>query len=117
MIFRAVAQLFLEPADPINFGAALPAERAVLMQEGIGDKVIPNFTTENLAGAMKLQVPTAAITGTRALQVLSHEDPAQYLTAAEVKTFKAHDVFDGLPSVRAQALKFLETKGREFQLP
>ncbi|MBS1148417.1 MAG: Extracellular lipase, Pla/cef family [Myxococcaceae bacterium] len=117
MIFRAVAQPFLEPADPINFASSLPAERAVLVQEGVGDLTIPNFTTENLAAAMKLQVPTAAITGTAPLQVLSREDPAQYLPPDQAKIFNGHNVFGNFAPVRSQAMKFLETKGREYQVP
>jgi hypothetical protein len=117
MIFRAVAQAFLEPADPINFAAALPAERAVLVQEGVGDIVIPNFTTENLASAMKLTVPTANIVGTAPLQVLCREDPAKYLPPAEAMIFNGHNVFGSFAPVRSQAMKFLETKGREYQVP
>ncbi len=117
LIFRAVAQAFLEPADPINFAAALPAGRAVLVQEGIGDLTIPNFTTENLAAAMKLTVPTTNLTGTAPLQVLSHQDPAKYLPPDEAKIFNGHDVFGSFAPVRSQALRFLESKGREYQVP
>ncbi len=117
MIFRAVAQAFLEPADPVNIGSSLPADRAVLIQEGIGDLVIPNFTTENLAAAMRLSVPTANVTGTAPLQVLSHADPAKYLPPAEAKVFNGHNVFGSFAPVRSQALRFLQTKGREYQVP
>lgn len=117
MIFRAVAQPFLEPADPVNLAKALPKERAVLVQEGIGDIVIPNFTTENLAAAMKLSVPTAAMTSATPLQVLSHEDPAKYLPPAEAKVFNGHNVFGSFAPVRSQAMKFLSSKGLEYQLP
>jgi hypothetical protein len=117
MIFRAVAQPFLEPADPVNIAKALPKERAVLVQEGIGDIVIPNFTTENLAAAMKLSVPTAAMTSATPLQVLSHEDPAKYLPPAEAKVFNGHNVFGSFAPVRSQAMKFLSSKGLEYQVP
>ncbi len=117
MIFRATSQAFLDAADPVNFAASLPAERAVLMQEGLGDLVIPNFTTENLAAAMKLKVPTANVSGTAALQVLSHADPARYLPPAEAKVYNGHNVFGSFAPVRAQAMKFLESRGREYQGP
>ena len=117
MIFRATAQAFLEPADPINIASSLPAERAVLMQEGIGDLVIPNFTTENLAAAMRLSVPAANVIGTVPLQVLSHEDPAKYLPPAEAKVFNGHNVFGSFAPVRSQAMRFLQTKGVEYQVP
>ncbi len=117
MIFRATAQLFLESADPVNLAAALPKTRAVLVQQGLGDRTIPNLTTENLAAAMKLAVPDAGLAGTEPLQVKSVTDLSKFLTPTQLETKKAHDMFEHLAPVRAQALKFLETKGREFQLP
>ncbi len=117
MIFRATAQLFLEPADPVNLAAALPKTRAVLVQEGLGDRTIPNLTTENLAAAMKLDVPDAGIVGTAPLQVKSVTDLSKFLSPEQLQTQKAHDMFEHLAPVRAQAVKFLETKGAQFQLP
>ncbi len=117
MIFRAVAQPFFESADPVNIASALPMERAVLVQEGVGDRTIPNFTTENLAGAMGLSAPTAAITGTAPLHVFSRADPAKYLSPEQAKTFNGHEVFGSFAPVRSQAMTFLSSKGRAYQVP
>ena len=117
MIFRAVAQPFLEDADPVNLARALPADRAVLVQESLGDITIPNFTTENLSGSMKLTVPTMNLTGTAPLQVISHEDPAKCLSPVDLVGFNPHGLFGVCASVRDQAVKFLETRGREYQVP
>jgi hypothetical protein len=115
-IFRAVAQPFLEDADPVNLARALPAGRAVLVQEALGDITIPNFTTENLKGSMKLDAPMANITGTTPLQVISHEDPAK-CAVASMPGYNPHGMFGDCAFVRTQAMKFLETKGTEYQVP
>ncbi len=117
MIFRAVAQPFLEDADPVNLAGALPASRAVLVQEALGDITIPNFTAENLAGAMRLTVPTTNLTGTTPLQVISHEDPTRCLTATQLVGYNPHGMFGDCGFVRDQAMKFLATQGKEYTVP
>jgi dienelactone hydrolase len=46
--FAATARWILDPADPANFGSKLATKR-FMIQEVIGDTVVPNVTTERLA--------------------------------------------------------------------
>lgn len=71
--FSAIARWVLDPADPANFTRQLATKR-FLLQEVIGDQVVPNLATENQAaltgltpmaascGAPPQPAPSAAIT-------------------------------------------------------
>jgi hypothetical protein len=113
--FRAVAQLVIDPGDPVNVGQLLPEGRAVLAQEGVGDETIPNFTTENLAGAMQLEAVTTPRTGD-ALQLLFRADPKAYLSATKAANYNGHGLMweNEAAPLRAQATRFLVTGGKEF---
>lgn len=113
--FRAVAQLVIDPGDPVNVGQLLPPGRAVLAQEGVGDVTIPNFTTENLAAAMRLEVATGPRAG-EGLQLLFRADPKAYLSAAKAKDYNGHGLMweADASSLRAQATGFLLSGGRSF---
>jgi hypothetical protein len=113
--FRAVAQLVIDPGDPVNVGQLLPPGRAVLAQEGLGDVTIPNFTTEDLSGSMRLEVASAPRTGS-GLQLLFRADPASYLSATRAKDYNGHGLMweVGAETLRAQATRFLVTGGTEF---
>ena len=53
--FLIAAQTTVDSADPINYGAITTATNAVMLQEVIGDTVIPNFVaTAPLAGTEPL---------------------------------------------------------------
>lgn len=113
--FRAVAQLVIDPGDPVNVGQMLPPGRAVLAQEGLGDITIPNFTTEDLSGSMRLEVATAPRVGT-GLQLLFRADPATYLSATKAKDYNGHGLMWEVDAeeLRAQATRFLISGGTEF---
>jgi hypothetical protein len=115
-IFRAGAQPLFEVADPINAAHLLPVDRAVLVQEGLGDQTIPNQTTEDLAAALNLPASLGAM-GTTPLRVLTRVDPAKYLTPAKLATYNAHGVVYDFPEARLQVTHFLATDGRELTPP
>lgn len=57
--FAATARWILDPADPANFASKLATKR-FMIQEVIGDTVVPNVTTERLA-ALAGVAPKAAM--------------------------------------------------------
>jgi len=113
--FRAVAQVVIDPGDPVNVGRMLGAEKALLAQEGVGDITIPNFTTEELSVSMGLEAATAQKRG-EALKVLFRADPKAYLPAMQAQGYNGHGLMWEVPAatLRAQAVRFLVTGGREF---
>jgi hypothetical protein len=113
--FRAVAQLVIDPGDPVNVGQMLPLGRAVLAQEGLRDETIPNFTTEDLAGSMRLEPVTTARTGA-GLQLLFRADPKDYLSETKARTYNGHGLMWEVAAeeLRNQATRFLITGGTEF---
>jgi dienelactone hydrolase len=56
--FAVIARWVLDPGDPVNFAAKL-ATRTTLLQEVMGDKVVPNIATDQL-GALSGRMPVAA---------------------------------------------------------
>jgi dienelactone hydrolase len=56
--FAAIARWVLDPADPANFAAKL-ATRVTLLQEVMGDKVVPNIATDQL-GVLSARTPVPA---------------------------------------------------------
>ena len=115
-LFRAAAQPFFDPGDPINFAGALKPEVALLQQTGLGDTIIPLDTSVDLASALGLQ-PLSARSGTTPLQAFVKVDPARYLPAAQVSAYNGHNVMWDFAEPRAQVLRFLETDGRELLAP
>lgn len=116
-IFRALAQPFFDSGDPVNLGHVLPLDRAVLIQEGLGDLVIPNFTTEDLAAAYGVTQPAATVTGTAPIRAIYRVDPKKFLSASQANGYNGHGVYYDIKPVRDQMLKFLETRGRELLIP
>jgi hypothetical protein len=102
---RSLAQVVIDPGDPVNVGLALPEQTALLAQEGIGDQTIPNFTTEELADSMRL--------GPSGAHVLVRFDPKAYLSAQKANGYNAHGLMwePEAGSERAQAVKFLVSGG------
>lgn len=113
-MFRTIAQPFLEPTDPINLASALPKNRAVLMQLGKNDLTMPNETTERLAAAMQLTATTDSITGTTPLQVFTRHEGSTYLPGDKGQNYDGHNIMYDFAPVRAQVLRFLETRGTEL---
>lgn len=113
--FRAVAQVVIDPGDPVNVGRMLGPDKSLLAQEGVGDITIPNFTTEELSTSMRLTPVTEARTGA-AQQLLFRADPKRYLSASKAEGYNGHGLIweTEAGALRAQAALFLMTKGREF---
>jgi hypothetical protein len=95
----------------------MSADHALLVQEGVGDLTIPNFTTENLATAMQLPVPTSDVSATTPQHALYRVDPAKFLPADQLVDFNGHNVFGAIEPVRTQAVRFLETRGQDVLVP
>ncbi len=113
-LFRTAGQAFFEPGDAINMVHRIPAGRAVLMQEGKDDWLVPNQTTEDLAKAMGLDSPARPIVGTAPVRAIVRVDPAKYLPPERVGDYNGHNVMWDFTPVRDQVLRFLETDGREL---
>lgn len=113
-LFRSVGQAFFETGDPINMVQLVPPGRAVLVQEGRNDQLVPNATTEDLAKALGAAPAAGATQGTAPLRVLQRVDPAWYLPPAQAAGFDGHEVLYAFDPVRAQALRFLESDGQDL---
>lgn len=108
-LFRAVAQPMFDPGDPVNVAPAVKDDLAVLLQAGVGDKVIPLDTSSDLAGALRLTAPAAG-NKHAFMQVV----PQNFGEAAD---YNGHNVIWDIPVIREQALKFLETDGATLTTP
>jgi hypothetical protein len=106
-----LGQQALDPGDPLNFArrwhlAPYPgfAPRRVLMQEGIGDNLVANDSTEALAiaGGLSAQQPMSDPNG---LSGLWRFDPPG-----------GHGIFSRA-DVRAQAFFFIDTAATEIDTP
>ena len=106
-----LGQQALDPGDPLNFArrwhlAPYPgfAPRRVLMQEGIGDNLVANDSTEALAiaGGLAAQQPMSDPNGVSGLW--RFEPPG------------GHGIF-ARADVRAQAFRFLASDGTEIAAP
>jgi len=113
-LFRTVGQAFFETGDPINMVQLVPAGRAVLVQEGKNDQLVPNATTEDLAKALGAAPATGPLHGTAPLRVLQRVDAAWYLPADQAADYNGHNVMWSFEPVRTQALRFLETDGQDL---
>jgi hypothetical protein len=113
-LFRAMSQTFLEPGDNLNVAHRLNASTAVLVQEGINDLTIPNFTTEDLVAELGIPVPTATLVGAGPQRGLTRWSADLFLAPAQAANFNGHDVFSRFAPVRDQAVRFLKSRGREL---
>lgn len=113
-LFRTVGQLFMEQGDPVNVGQAFRSrgDAAVLIQEGLRDGTIPNFTTEDLARAMGVEPATASSSGAP-VRSLVRIDATAY---GKDESFDGHNVFWHIPAVRTQVLDFLASSGTTLTL-
>jgi dienelactone hydrolase len=107
----ALGQQALDPADPLNYARRWHSEpfagylpRRVLMQEGIGDQLVANDSTEALAaaGGLSADQPLSDAGGVSGLWRF---DPPG-----------GHGIF-GRADVRAQAIRFLASHGTEIITP
>ncbi len=115
-LFRAVAQPFFDPGDPINLASVLSRDVAVLQQTGLNDSLIPTHTSVDLASALGLE-EARELSGTDPIHAFVRIDSARYLPAAEAATYNGHNVMWDFPPIREQALEFLKTDGRVLLSP
>jgi len=119
--FINISQWLIDAGDPINVAPFvidperhLPGVSAkrILMHEGIGDTIVPNVTTENLALAMGL--PDVRATGGCVNEAgcngIWRFAPADY----GFPTLNGHLVTLALPQAMAQAQRYLESDGTEI---
>lgn len=109
-LLRAVAQLFLEQGDPVNLGPGFRdwPDRALLLQEGVRDHTIPNFTTENLATSMGVPQVGSGMTGGLPLRVFTRIDPTKF---GKPESYNGHNVFWDIEPSRTQVMDFLSSGG------
>ena len=106
-----LGQQALDPADGLNYARFWRAEplpgyapRRVLMQEGIGDALVSNLATEELAAAGEIP-PEVALS-----------DPAGVSALWRFDHPGGHGIISR-PDVRAQAIGFLASGGTEIRDP
>lgn len=107
----ALGQQALDPADPLNFAvrwrreppAGAPARR-VLIQEGVGDLLVSNESTEALAAAGELLAQTAQRDAGGVSGLWRFDPPG------------GHGIF-ARGDVRRQAVEFLASGGTELVAP
>lgn len=121
-VLLAMSQLGLDLGDPLNFAPHIQRERlsgappegpAVLVQQSIGDGVIPNYTTETLARYAALPLIEPALTAVPGLETASAPTggaPRSGLTQFRTNSvaFNAHLAFSSKP-VSDQALRFFDS--------
>ena len=81
-IFLRIAQLAVDPADPINWAAGAGDNRALHMIEVVGDSVVPNSAAENVItpGLLSGTEPLARIMGLTATDITPPLDTPAVLT-------------------------------------
>lgn len=106
-----LGQQALDPADPLDYARRWSIEpfagftpRRVLIQEGVGDQLVDNASTEALAAAGGL-VADQAMSDPGGVSGLWRFDPPG-----------GHGIF-GREDVRRQALRFLTSQGTEIESP
>jgi len=117
---QVVSQTLLDAGDPINFGHMRTTARPdyatrqprVLLQEGVGDRTMPNDQTEQLAAALGLLPLTAAARDGEGLSALWRVDPADFGVDPELNP---HDTFFHVAAVREQAAAYLQSDGTAVQ--
>jgi len=107
----ALGQQALDPADPLNFAPRWRTEpfpgfapRRVLMQEGIGDALVSNASTEALAVAGGLEADRAMEDADGVAGLWRFDPPG------------GHSIF-GRSDVRGQAFEFLRSRGTRIIAP
>lgn len=115
-LFRAMAQPFFDPGDPINLAPAVPDGVAVLQQAGLRDEVVPNDSSVDLSRALGLPAAVNA-SGPGPKRGFILVDPAAWLPASAAATYNGHNVIWDFEPIRRQALIFLESDGRELFVP
>lgn len=116
-LFRTLAQTFIDAGDPVTLAHAPGADQALLLQEGVGDRTMPNDTTMDLAGVLGAPVATQPESGTTPLRRTFEADPAKYLSPSQAAIEDPHNIFWDAAPVRAQALRFLSSRGMVLETP
>lgn len=116
-LFRTLAQVFIDPGDPITLAHAPAGEQAVLVQEGLGDRTMPNEASADLAGVLGAPLATGAEQGTTPLRRYFRADQARYLSAPQATLEDPHNIFWNAAEVRQQALRFLTSRGTVLEAP
>lgn len=116
-LFRTLAQTFIDPGDPVTLAHAPSADQALLLQEGVGDRTMPNDTTMDLAAVLGAPLATQPESGTAPLRRTFEADPAKYLSPTQAAVEDPHNIFWDAAPVREQALRFLSTRGRTLETP
>jgi hypothetical protein len=115
--FAWMGQTFLDPADPVNYGRLIGegrpdhvnVSRRVLLQGGLGDRLIPTGATEDLAASMGAPVLASPVSDPGGISGLWWVEPESHGLSPDDDP---HDII-GLAPVRRQAAIYLGSMGTE----
>lgn len=117
-----VLQALIDRTDPIAFSRHTLSERpahtsgtpTILIQQGLGDRMVGNPTTEDLARALGVDVLSAPAILDGSTSGVFSTDPVAFGVDPMVDP---HDTYFHVPGVRAQAAAFLRSGGTELPAP
>jgi hypothetical protein len=113
-LLTALAQPLLEGADPIAY-ARSSSRPHVLLQMDVGDLLVPNQSTLDLAGAAGVPLRNSDVAVDdehNGLDAVVALDPAHYPDFHDPND-NPHGLFDQKP-IQAQAAQFIATRGRSL---
>lgn len=117
-----VLQALIDRTDPIAFSRHTLTDRpahttgtpTILIQQGLGDRMVGNPTTGDLARALGVDFLTAPATLDGSTSGVFSTDPVAFGVDPMVDP---HDTYFHVPGVRAQAAAFLRSGGTELPAP
>lgn len=112
-LLRAIAQLVIDPGDPIHYAALLNG-RPTLVQEGRDDLTIPNHTTRALAALAGIPERFEAVSDPTGISALVSFEAKSW--GIDKPDYDPHNLFWSVPEQRMQAARFLQSRGTELIL-
>lgn len=107
-IIYNMAQVIFEPADPVVYGHLAKDRARVLLQQGAGDRLVPNKASALLAAEMGLPLRTDAIRDPNGAGGYWSIDPKAF---GIPESQDPHGVYFLIDGVRDQAVEYLWSRG------
>lgn len=115
-------QALLDRGDPINFAPHMFEDRpahttgipSLLLQQGNGDRMVPNNATEDLARALAVPILDEPVQADEPTSGVWPLEPSAYGMSPETDP---HDVYFHVAGLRRQAVEYLKSDGRVILAP